>query len=343
MISQPEQNTFKFLNRNNMSEYNYLALLDDVLKTGDKKSIYGHYDKYLLSKFGAMLKFDCKDGKVPILTTKRVAWKNALKEILWMIEGSNNVVKLTKQGCHIWDDWAVKYLNQKRPTYKNNNLTLDSYRNLVKKGEINYAIIPLHYSNSTKWWYAKDDEEWDAPNKLDWFKLDQTEWVIDNIQKTPDRKSFVVTYWNPTQVYQMADECDEESVVLPACHFSYTVQQSNGFLNLSLKIRSWDLFLGAPFNIAQYGILLHMYAKCTGFKPGMLVVMADDYHIYSDHIEQVLKQLDRTYPPTEFPTLRIMDRNQQYLQHFEFSDFIVDNYNPQETIKAPVTVVGGYK
>lgn len=340
MIFQPEQNTFNFRNRNNMSEYNYLALLDDVLKTGDKKSIYGHDDKYLLSKFGAMLKFDCTDGKVPILTTKRVAWKNALKEILWMIEGSNNVVELTKQGCHIWDDWAVKFLNQNNHYFKDNPLVLDSYRDLVEKESIIVATIPLHYSNSTKWEYYVESHK-GSGHPVKWGKLDQTKWVIDNIQKTPDRKSFVVTYWNPTHVYQMADECNEPSVVLPACHFSYTVQQSNGFLNLSLKIRSWDLFLGAPFNIAQYGMLLHMYAKCTGFKPGTLVVMADDHHIYSDQIEQVLKQLERT--PTEFPTLSIVDRNQQYLQDFEFSDFIVENYNPQETIKAPVTVVGGYK
>ena len=342
MISQPKQNTFNFLNRNNMSEYNYLALLDDVLKTGDKKSIYGHDDKYLLSKFGAMLKFDCTDGKVPILTTKRVAWKNALKEILWMIEGSNNVVKLTKQGCHIWDDWAVKYLNQNNHYFKDNHLTLDSYRDLCKKGTVLTVTIPLHYSNSTNWKYQTVGfHPFKSEGSVNDYYLDQTKWVIDNIQKTPDRKSFVVTYWNPTQVYQMADECDEESVVLPACHFSYTVQQSNGFLNLSLKIRSWDTVIGAPFNIAQYGMLLHMYAKCTGFKPGTLVVMADDYHIYSDQIEQALKQLERT--PTEFPTLHIADRNQKYLQDFEFSDFIVENYNPQETIKAPVTVVGGYK
>lgn len=316
-------------------EIDYLNLLEDVLQNGEKKSIFGHEDKFLLSNFGAMLKFNCSNGVVPILTTKRVAWKNALKEILWMIEGSNDVVKLTKQGCHIWDDWAVKHLN--KTGFR--DLTIESYKDAVEKNQIQYVEIPLHYSNSTKWNYVS----WELTqldSKYKSSKLDQTKWVIDNIQKTPDRKSFVVSYWNPIQVYQMADECDQESVVLPACHFAYTVNQSNGFLHLSVKIRSWDLFLGAGFNIAQYGMLLHMYAKCTGFKPGKLVVMADDHHIYSDHIEQVKEQIDRI--PRDFPTLEIVDRGQKYLQDFVFEDFIVKNYNPHSTIKAPITVVGGY-
>lgn len=316
----------------NQNEENYLNLLEEVLNTGTKKSIFGYDDKYVLSNFGAMLKFDCSNDIVPILTTKRVAWKNALKEILWMIEGSNDVVKLTKQDCHIWDDWAVKYLN--RNCTPEHLVTLEQYKKSVLDGAFfSDVVIPLHYSNSTKWNYYNSEIDIET-------YLDQTKWVIDNVQKTPDRKSFVVSYWNPTQVYQMAEECEQESVVLPACHFSYTVNQSNGFLHLSVKLRSWDLFLGAGFNITQYGMLLHMYAKCTGFKPGTLVVMADDHHIYSDHVEQVKEQITRI--PTDFPTLEIVDRGQKYLQDFKFEDFIVKNYNPKSTIKAPITVVGGY-
>lgn len=311
----------------NLEEQQYLDLVRDVLTNGTKKSIYGVEDKYITSVFGRLLRFNLVDNTIPIYTTKKVYWKGAFKEMLWFLTGSNNVVDLAKQKVNIWNEFAFKYFKQR---HKNTKLTLDEF---VEQYLLNRQVftIPTHYSNSTNWEYISYGQ----------FKyLDQTKWIIDSIKQNPDRKSYVVSYWNPTQVYTMADECGNESVVLPACHYSYTVNVSNNRLSLSLKIRSNDLILGNPFNVSQYGLLTHMYANCCGYEPGELVVMIDDAHIYSDQIEPLQNQLERT--PTTFPQLAIKDRGQQYLTDFVFEDFEVLNYNPQDSIKVPLTVVGGY-
>jgi thymidylate synthase len=314
-----------------MSEQQYLDLLEYVLTYGTKKTIFGHEDKYILSKFGALLRFDLSQG-FPIITTKKTYYKGAFAELLWFIEGSGDVVKLHKQGVNIWDSWGCKYWNQN----EDEKLILEQYQQAIDDGEILGHRIPLHYKNSTAWHYSIEYQGFGQ----EVFKLDQTKWVIDNIQKTPDRKSFLVSYWNPTEVYQMADECGNESVSLPACHTHYSVNVSEGKLSLMLYMRSWDLLLGAPFNIAQYALLTHMYAQCTGFDVGELVITAADHHIYSDHIEQVTEQISRQ--PLEFPTISIKQRGQKYLQDFVLEDFEINNYQYHKPIKAPITVVGGY-
>ena len=311
----------------NLEEQQYLDLLKDVLNNGNKKDIFGVQDKYILSVFGRLLRFNLSNNTIPIYTTKKVYWKGAFKEMLWFLSGTNNVAELAKQKVNIWNEFAYKYFKQQ---HKDTELALDDFvqQYLLDKEEFS---IPTHYSNSTKWKYY--DEY--CTNYLD-----QTKYIIDSVKKNPDRKSYVVSYWNPTEVYSMADECNNESVVLPACHFTYTVNISNNKLSLSVKIRSNDLPLGNPFNVTQYALLTHMYASCCGYEAGELVVMIDDAHIYSDQIEAVQNQLERT--PTAFPKLKIKDRGQKYLTDFVFNDFEILDYDPQDTIKTPLTVVGGY-
>ena len=314
----------------NLEEQQYLDLVKDVLINGSKKDIFGVKDKYILSVFGRLLRFNLSNNTIPIYTTKKVYWKGAFKEILWFLNGTNNVAELTKQKVNIWNEFAYKYFKQ---TYSrhNTNLTLEEFiqQYLLDK---DHFRIPTHYSNSTKWEYK---------DKLGFScYLDQTKWIIDSIKKNPDRKSYVVNYWNPTEVYAMADECGNESVVLPACGFSYTVNVSNNKLSLSVKFRSSDIGTGLSFNTTQYALLTHMYAFCCGYEAGELVVMLDDAHIYSDQIEPLQKQLERI--PTTFPKLQIKDRGQKYLTDFTFEDFEVIGYNPHEAIKVPLTVVGGY-
>jgi thymidylate synthase len=302
-----------------MSEQQYLDLCKEVIDTGSRKTVFGHGDKYIISKFGAQLRFDLQQG-FPIFTTKKVFWRGAFEEMLWFIEGSGDVGKLHRKGVKIWDDWAFKYYKQHHEI----SGTFEQFQNEILSDPSTSITIPIHYTNSTNWG----------------GNLDQTKWIIDSIRKTPDRKSFLVDYWRPDQTYSMAEECGNESVVLPACHTHYSVNISNGKLSLMLYMRSWDLFLGAPFNVAQYALLTSMYAHCTDYEPGELVIAAADHHIYSDHIEQVIEQCSREV--RQISKLVIMDRGQSYLQDYQITDFSIEDYAPHSSIKGNVTVVGGF-
>jgi thymidylate synthase len=323
-----------------MSEQQYLNLLQDVLDNGIKKSIFGHEDKYLLSVFGRMLRFDLTKG-FPIYTTKKVSYKGAFKEMIWFLEGSGDVTKLHRAGCTIWDEWGVKYHNKVNKT----NYSMKEWQSLVDTGAIASEVIPLHYGNMTNWKYIRVNarlEDDGGEKYIDGAEstIDQTKWVIDYIQKTPDRKSFLVNSWNPIQVYQMADESNNESVSLPTCHYSHQIIVNQGKLSLLVNIRSNDLFLGNPYNVAQYALLTHMYAKCTNNEVGELVVSLGDAHLYSDHVEQAKEQRTRTLYMS--PTFNIKDRGQKYLQDFCIDDFEVVGYKSHPTLKGDITVVGGY-
>lgn len=312
-----------------MFEQNYLNILKEVLNTGTKKSIFGHDDKYILSCCGNTLKFDLTYS-FPVITTRKIAYKLAFKEMLWFIKGNGNVVDLHKQGCKWWDEWGLKYYNK---NFVESNLTLEEYYIEIDKENIEFNEIPLHYTNITKWMCLNI-------NKYEWFFLDQSKWIIDQIKKNPDRKSYLVNYWNPEYVYQMADECGNDSVVLPACHFYHQVLINDNKLDLIVGIRSSDLFLGLPANIVQYALLANMYAHCLNYKPGKLIIQLGDYHIYSDHLKQVEELVSRD--PLPFPTLEINKRDQKYLTDFIFEDFNVLSYIHREPLQGDLTIVGGY-
>jgi thymidylate synthase len=172
-------------------------------------------------------------------------------------------------------------------------------------------------------------------------KIDQTKWLIDSIKTAPDRKSYVVQAWNPVRLYAMAKECGNASVVLAACHYSHQVIIQGGLLHLIVNIRSNDLPLGNPFNTVQYGLLAHMYAKCLGYPAAELTLMIGDGHCYSDQVGGVIEQIEKPINDL-LPTLTIEDRGQQYLTDFKYSDFKVHNYFPEESIRMPLTIVGGF-
>ena len=321
-----------------MSEQAYLNLLQDILDNGVKKSVFGHEDTYILSLFGRMLRFDMSEG-FPILTTKFTYWKGSFIEMLWFKNASRDIVQLHKQKVYIWDEWGCKHYNKVNKT----NLTTKEFQALIDEGKLTEWKIPLHYSNSTAWEYNTfTSHPWLPEPEYEVGKayLNQTRWVIDSIKKTPERKSYIVSYWNPTEVYSQADQCNKESVTLPACHVMYQINISQDKLSLMLFQRSWDYFLGSSFNISQYALLLYMYAKCTGYEPGELVIAIGDCHLYQNQLEQAKELLTRK--PYSFPTLKIKDRGQQYLEDFVFEDFEVENYKHHPKLAAEVVVVGGY-
>ena len=157
-------------------------------------------------------------------------------------------------------------------------------------------------------------------------EVDQIANLVDQIQNNPDSRRHIVSAWNPGEVDQMA---------LPPCHTLWQVRVQNGTMHLQLYQRSADMFLGVPFNIASYALLLEMLAHVTGNKAGEFIHTIGDAHIYSNHMEQVKTQLART--PHDAPTLRIT-RDVPSLFDFKFDDFAFDNYTPDAHISAPVAV-----
>ncbi len=157
-------------------------------------------------------------------------------------------------------------------------------------------------------------------------EIDQIETLIEMIRTTPDSRRLIVSAWNPGDVPQMA---------LPPCHTLWQVRIIGGRLHLQLYQRSADMFLGVPFNIASYALLLHMLAHVTGYEPGDFVHTIGDAHIYSNHMEQVKLQLSRT--PKPLPTLRII-RDVPSIFDFTFEDFEITGYAPDAHIPAPVAV-----
>jgi thymidylate synthase len=160
----------------------------------------------------------------------------------------------------------------------------------------------------------------------DFGGVDQIQTLIDMIRKSPDSRRLIVSAWNPPDVPQMA---------LPPCHTMWQVRILGGKLHLQLYQRSADMFLGVPFNIASYALLLVMLAHVTGYEPGDFVHSIGDAHIYSNHMDQVATQLARD--PRPLPKLRIM-RPVQSIFDFKFEDFEITGYDPHPAIKAPVAV-----
>lgn len=339
-----------------MSEQQYLELLQDVRENGAKKTIYasngktlptvdkGKYSeidkdsKHLNSVVGRILRFDLSDNKIPLYLTKAVHYPSAFKEQLWFWNGGGDVAKLHQSGFTGWNGWAYKkYLST---STENPKLSYEGFATeyLSTPGVPYEVAVP--YTDMTGWEYP-DWEESFKQQKPIFKKLDQTKWLIDSVIKNPDRKSYVVTAWNPARLYAMAKECGNESVALAACHCEHQVVIQNGKLILRVTIRSNDLPLGNPFNVAQYGLMAHLYAKCTGFPASELVVQITDAHVYSDQWEGIDLQLSRT-TSEELPTLTIKDRGQKYLTDFVYSDFKVDNYFPEDKIPMPITIVGGF-
>jgi thymidylate synthase len=327
-------------------EYQYLDLCQDVLDNGADKELFfndvvleeykkrGEEPPFIRSVFGRQIRFDMSEG-FPLLTTKRTFWRGITTELLWFLSGSSNVKPLIDQNNHIWDEWAWKMYHMWAIEHApEEDLSQDEFVDKIK-------VLPLEDPFVQKWGdlitiYGRMWRKWPAK---DGREIDQLQWVIDGLKSKPDRKSYVVNAWNPDFIYAMASE-GQQSQVPPFCHTMFQFQVANGKLNLGLYQRSADLFLGVPFNIASYALLLEMVAQVVDIPPGEFVHSFGDVHIYSNHFDQVKEQLKRE--PMEFPELKLNQRVQE-IDDFTLEDIDLIGYKSHPSLKAAIANIGGFE
>lgn len=289
----------------------YLDLCQKVLKEGGYKDDRTKTGTY--SYFGAQMRFSLQEG-FPLLTTKKVYYKAILHELLWFIHGDTNIRYLVQNGVKIWNEWPYENYKQS-PDYQGE--TLETFvEKIIEDEEFAKKYGDLGPVYGKQWRSFGIDE----------YKVDQLQEVIQEIKTNPNSRRLIVCAWNPLEIKKMA---------LPPCHtlFQFFVQE--GKLSCQLYQRSADLFLGVPFNIASYALLTIMVAHVCNLEVGDFVHTIGDAHIYSNHIEQIQKQLTRT--PRKLPTL-IVKRKVENIEDFMFDDFELIDYHPYPPLKGKVAV-----
>ena len=317
----------------------YKELLEHIIHFGvDKKDRTGTGTK---SIFGWQIGHHMKDG-FPLLTTKKMAWKSIVTELLWFLRGDTNIKFLHDNNCHIWDG------------------------DYIKSGRTDGELGPIYGKQWRQWGGivrrgVEFDTETYVPTKFEDVRVhDQIQNLISELKTNPDSRRLMVSAWNVGELDQM---------VLPPCHYGFQVYtrelsleervkeyERRGYIknidpldyaptraiSLMWNQRSVDIFLGLPFNIASYALLLEIIAKEVNMVPEDLIGNLGDCHLYNNHIEQAKEQITRT--PYELPKLVINNEfwnpdssfiNQ--IEHITPDDFIIENYQSHPAIKAPLS------
>jgi thymidylate synthase len=326
-------------------EYQYLDLCKDILENGADKELFfndvvlqeyaakGEKPPYIRSVFGRQMRFDLSQG-FPLLTTKKTFWRGIVTELLWFLSGSSNIKPLIDENNHIWDEWAWKHYqmwaeDSEEKKSMTQALLIEKLKTLPAQDPfvVRWGDLITIYGRMWRRWPAKDGRE-----------IDQLAWVINGLKTKPDRKSYVVSAWNPDFIYEMASE-GQKSHVPPFCHTMFQFQVANGKLNLGLYQRSGDVFLGVPFNIASYALLLLMVSHVTKIPPGEFVHTLGDAHIYSNHFDQVNEQLTRE--PFPFPTVTL-NAEISDIDSFTQADIALQNYEAHASLRGEIANIGGF-
>jgi thymidylate synthase len=282
-------------------EYQYINLINDILNEGSMEKGRNGNAKTI---FGSAMHFDLTENTIPLLTTKKVAWKTCLKELLWFIKGCTDNTELQKQNVKIWN------ANGSRDF-------LDS-RGLQHLEENDLGPVYGHQ------WRFFNASYTDCKGNYEGQGVDQLQYIIDALKNPEERTSrrLIMSAWNPCQLNEMA---------LPPCHVLTQFNVLEGKkLSCSLYQRSGDVGLGVPFNIASYSFLTHILAKHCDLEPYEFVYYLGNSHIYDDHLEQLGEQVERK--PFSFPKLNIT-RKYDNINSYTMEDFVVTDYNCHKVIK----------
>jgi thymidylate synthase len=337
----------------------YTDLLQDILDNGITKQ--DRTGTGTTSIFGRQIRHKMSEG-FPLLTTKKMAFKTMVTELLWFLRGDTNIKFLVDNNCHIWDGDAFKnYLN----TYKGNfEMDKDEFVEAIKTNPEfakKWGNLGPVYGRQWRNWETDDT---DAPRYEHWKKdIDQISNLIHDLKTNPDSRRLMVNAWNVGEIDQM---------VLPPCHYGFQVYTREltweerfnihkkyitedkldllfefatnenldklgvptRAISLMWNQRSVDCGLGLPFNIASYGLLLEIIAKEVNMIPYELIGNLGDCHIYNNHIEGIKEQLNKK--PFELPTLKIHN-NVDDIAHYEISDFKLIGYQSHPSIKLPLS------
>jgi thymidylate synthase len=260
--------------------------------------------------FGYQARYNLEEG-FPLLTTKRVYLKAIIHELLWFISGDTNIKYLVDNNVRIWNEWPYE-LFKKSEDYHGE--TMEEFVEKIKESD---EFAKKHGNLGPV--YGK---QW-----RDFFGVDQVQSVIDQLKENPNSRRIIISAWNPKELSEMA---------LPPCHaFMQFYVSNDGKLSLQLYQRSADVFLGVPFNIASYSLLLMMVAQVTGLKPYEFIHTTGDTHIYLNHFDQINLQLSRE--PRKLPTMKINPKVKS-IYDFKYEDFKLEDYNPHPAIKGVVAV-----
>lgn len=314
------------MRKSNHPEYQYLNLLEEVLEKGIKNVDRGT-GAISYSVFGRQTRYDLTQG-FPLLTTKRVYWRGVVHELYWFMSGQTNIKYLVDNNVHIWDDYPYKIYNLKNKD-RSLKLTKEEFIERIRNDDDfakKWGELPKIYGEMWRAW----------PTRTPGRTIDQLKWILQELQEDPDARNLIVTSWNPEYLYTMATY--EDASRFPICHNMYQISQKGGRLSLQLYQRSADLFLGVPFNIASYSLLLLILCQITGYEKGEFIHTFGDAHIYENHIEQVKEQLKRK--PRSLPTVTI-DPSVKSLDDFRPEHVNLENYNPHPVLKGELTVAGG--
>ena len=274
----------------------YLDLLNHIMANGVQKG--DRTGTGTLSVFGYQMRFDLQQG-FPLVTTKKLHLRSIIHELLWFLSGDTNIQYLKDNQVRIWDEWATD------------------------TGDLG----PL---------YGKQWVAWQSPNGE---LINQIQQVIDTLKSNPNSRRMIVTAWNPAD---LPDESispqanvEQGKMALATCHAFFQFYVANNRLSCQLYQRSADTFLGVPFNIASYALLVHMMAQQTDLDVGEFIWTGGDVHLYNNTIEQAKLQVTRE--PYPLPQLRIK-RKPDSIFDYQFEDFEILNYQSHPHIKAQVSV-----
>jgi len=308
------------------ADESYLDLLEYIMENGATKS--DRTGTGTKSIFGYQMRFNLADG-FPLLTTKKVPIKAIIHELIWFLHGDTNLKYLANNNVHIWDEWPYKaYLKQ-------NNLPIPEINGEEwKKGMTEFVERIKNDEKFAKEYgdlgpiYGSQWRCWPGENNV---CLDQISTAIEMIKKTPDSRRIIVSAWNVADIEEMA------KAGLPPCHCLFQFYVADGKLSCQLYQRSCDTFLGVPFNIASYSLLVMIIAQICDLKLGEFVWTGGDVHLYLNHLEQARLQLSRRKDIRPMPKIKI-NPDKKKIEDFMIDDFELIDYNPHESIKAPIAV-----